>query len=356
MKNIILISAAVLILSNGNLLFSQTGKATISQINNGSTIEVSIYLKSTGESLWSLGFASFVFSYNRAALVNATEYEEGIWDNNTNPDYADQIIVPYNGGNSESIEIGLNSISPGTVVSPESTLVGTVRFNILNDSVNHNIKWSLNYCAVLDNMGNNITSGIIFTDPENGILPVELSSFSAEISQNNVVLNWSTSAEHNNFGFYVERSGTDGYWTNIGFLKGSGTVSELRNYSFADRNLVSGKYLYRIKQTDFNGNFQYHLLNDKIQIGTPDKFTLHQNFPNPFNPVTKINFDIPFEGKVLLRIFDNTGRLVRNLLNDIKPAGYYSVEFNGADLSSGTYFCRIESGNFSDVKKLILIK
>ncbi len=356
MKNKIAYIIVFLLFLYGNVLFSQTGRATISQVNNGSTIEISIYLKSTGDSPWSLGFASFVFSFNRSALENAVEYEEGIWDNNTNPEYSDQIIVPYSGGNSESIEIGLNSISPGTVVTPESTLVGTVRFNILNDSVNHDVRWNLNYCAVLDNMGNNITSGIIFTDPENGILPVELSDFSADVIQNNVILKWSTSIELNNSGFNIERSASNGEWNHLGFVKGNGTSSTLTSYVFEDKNLFSGKYNYRLKQMDYNGSCQYYTLNENVQIGIPERFALNQNYPNPFNPVTKISFDIPAEGNVMLRIFDNMGRLIRTLVNEIKAAGYYITEFNGADLSSGTYYCRLESGNFSEVKKLVLIK
>ncbi|HMS34587.1 MAG TPA: T9SS type A sorting domain-containing protein [Ignavibacteria bacterium] len=356
MKNRISLIIVFTFLLYGNVMSSQTGRATISQVNNGSTIEISIYLKSTGDSEWSLGFASFVFSYNRSALENAVEYEEGIWDNNTNPEYSDQIIVPYSGGNSESIEIGLNSISPGTVVSPESTLVGIVRFNILNDSANHNVRWNLNYCAVLDNMGNNITSGIIFTDPENGILPVELSDFSADVIQNNVILKWETSVELNNSGFSIERSAVNGHWNQIGFVTGSGYSSTLISYLFEDKNLISGKYNYRLKQIDYNGSYQYYTLNENVHIGIPERFSLNQNYPNPFNPVTKISFDIPAEGNVMLRIFDNTGRLIRTLVNEIRGAGYYTTEFNGADLSSGTYYCRLESGNFSDVKKLVLLK
>lgn len=356
MKNKILFSVIAIIFLYNSALFSQTGRATIAQVNNGSTIEISIYLKSTGDSTWSLGFASFVFSFNRIALDNALEFEEGIWDNNTNSEYSDQIIVPYSGGNSESIEIGLNSISNGTIVSHDSTLVGTVRFNILNETANHNIRWNLNYCAVLDNMGNNITSGIIFTDPENGILPVELSAFTSELIRNNVYLKWNTTYEVNNSGFNIERSSSNGNWQQIGFVKGNGSISASSSYNFEDRNLVSGKYNYRLKQTDFNGNFQYYELKDNVLIGIPKKYALHQNYPNPFNPVTKISFDIPSDGYVKLNIFDNTGRNVKTLLNEVKSAGYYITEFNGSDLSSGTYFCRIESGNFSDVKKLILLK
>ena len=93
-------------------------------------------------------------------------------------------------------------------------------------------------------------------------------------------------------------------------------------------------------------------------VGTiiPSTYTLNQNYPNPFNPVTKINFDIPKQGLVSLRIYDILGREVRTLVNEFKAPGSYSVDFNGADLSSGVYFYRLESNGFSDIKRMMLIK
>ncbi len=88
----------------------------------------------------------------------------------------------------------------------------------------------------------------------------------------------------------------------------------------------------------------------------PDRYNLAQNYPNPFNPVTKINFALPKQGLVTLKIYDVLGREVRTLVNEIKQAGNYSVDFNGAEFSSGVYFYRIESNDFTDVKRMILIK
>jgi len=88
----------------------------------------------------------------------------------------------------------------------------------------------------------------------------------------------------------------------------------------------------------------------------PTVFSLSQNYPNPFNPVTKINFAIPKQSQVLLKVYDILGREVAVLVNDVKTPGYYSVDFDGTNLSSGVYFYRIEAGSFKDVKKFILIK
>jgi hypothetical protein len=84
--------------------------------------------------------------------------------------------------------------------------------------------------------------------------------------------------------------------------------------------------------------------------------SLSQNYPNPFNPVTKINFAIPKTGFVTLKIYDILGREMRTLVNESVKAGNYSVEFNATTLSSGVYFYRLISDNFTDTKKMMLIK
>ncbi len=363
MKYKLFFNIIFILLIFSSCLYSQTGKATIFQTNDGSTLEVSIYLKSTGVSSWSLGFASFVFFYNRNALDSAIEFAEGRWDNDSNSQYADQIIVPYGSGNSESIEIGLNTIaSPGTIVTGDSALVGTVRFNILDKTVNHNLSWNLSYCAVLDNFGNDITGGIIFSDPENGVLPVELSAFTAEINKNDVNLYWATSREQNNSGFSVERiyseksNSNENKWQTLSFIHGTGNSNTIINYSFTDRNLQSGKYKYRLKQSDFNGNIEYYNLSNEILIGIPVRFELSQNYPNPYNPSTKIDYALPADGNVSLKIFDISGKEIAEPINRFLTAGYHSININSSNLTSGTYFYTLEMNNLSITRKMILLK
>lgn len=88
----------------------------------------------------------------------------------------------------------------------------------------------------------------------------------------------------------------------------------------------------------------------------PNVYKLEQNFPNPFNPVTKINYAIPKQGFVTLKVYDILGREVRTLVNEVKTAGVYAVDFDGTELSSGIYFYRIHAGNFVQVKRMILVK
>jgi hypothetical protein len=88
----------------------------------------------------------------------------------------------------------------------------------------------------------------------------------------------------------------------------------------------------------------------------PADFNLAQNYPNPFNPVTTINYSVAQEGLVKLNVYNSIGSNVATLVNENKPAGHYSIQFNGSSLASGIYLYRLESGNFSADKKLILLK
>jgi len=88
----------------------------------------------------------------------------------------------------------------------------------------------------------------------------------------------------------------------------------------------------------------------------PGNYELSQNYPNPFNPVTSIKYALPKDGLITLKIYDITGREVETLVNEVKRAGYYTIQFNASRLSSGIYFYRISAGDFIQTKKMILIK
>ncbi len=191
-------------------------------------------------------------------------------------------------------------------------------------------------------------------------LPVELTSFTASITSTNVNLKWNTATEVNNFGFDIQRSAVKGQqstknWDKIGFVRGNGNSNSPKNYSFVDENVNSGKYYYRLKQTDFDGKFAYSKIID-ADIAKPDVYSLGQNYPNPFNPVTAIKYEIPKAGKVNLVVYDMLGREVKALVNEYQEAGRYDVKFNADRLASGTYFYEIQTGNYIEVKKMILLK
>ncbi|MBS1517088.1 MAG: S8 family serine peptidase [Bacteroidetes bacterium] len=91
-------------------------------------------------------------------------------------------------------------------------------------------------------------------------------------------------------------------------------------------------------------------------VSIPSIFSLSQNYPNPFNPSTKISFSIPKQGFVNMKVYDILGKEVMTLVNEIRQAGNYDVNFNGSSLASGVYFYRLESGNFVDIKRMVLVK
>lgn len=207
-----------------------------------------------------------------------------------------------------------------------------------------------------DNMGVLCHKHVYVEDP----LPVELVSFTSDVSGRDVTLNWTTSKETNNSGFEIQRAFGKGQFVRISFVEGIGTSSTANLYSYIDKGLSSGNYSYRLKQSDFNGNFEFFNLSDEVVIGIPGKFDLSQNYPNPFNPSTKIKFDVPVDSRVSINLFDMSGREVASLVNEVKAAGYYTLEFNASELPSGIYFYRIIANNnkssFTATKKMTLIK
>ena len=192
---------------------------------------------------------------------------------------------------------------------------------------------------------------------EQSLLPVELTSFSATTIGSTVKLSWNTATEINNFGFDVERtlSSPALEWTKIGFVEGHGISNSPKYYSFEDNNLTARKYIYRLKQIDSDGQFEYSK-EIEVDINAKIKYELSQNYPNPFNPTTTIQFSLPTSGTVKLTIYNTTGQEVRNLLNEYKESGTHIINFNASGLSSGAYLYKLTAETFSMIRKMIVIK
>ncbi len=202
-------------------------------------------------------------------------------------------------------------------------------------------------------------SGRFISEYDRSIIPVELTSFSANVVDGNVHLNWATATETNNKGFEVQRSSGAEFQT-IGFVQGHGTTTEQQLYSYIDNNLENGNYNYRLKQVDFNGASEYSQVIE-VNIDVPLEFNLKQNYPNPFNPATQINFSLAVDSRVTLKVFDVLGQEVVSLLNENIAAGAHKITFNASNLNSGVYLYRIEANgvdgsNFISVKKMLLTK
>ncbi len=211
--------------------------------------------------------------------------------------------------------------------------------------------------------GSTLAVGVINLKKDTSVIvPVELTSFIASVINNNVELKWITATEVNNSGFEIERkSQNNSSWIKIAFLKGYGTTTETRLYTYNDGNLPTGNYLYRLKQIDFDGAYKYSGIEDAI-IGAPEKFELQQNYPNPFNPATSISFSIPIRARILLSVYNLLGQPVANLVDGIKDAGTYNVSWNAENLTSGVYIYSFKAAgidgkeNYNFVRKMILLK
>lgn len=190
---------------------------------------------------------------------------------------------------------------------------------------------------------------------DGGFIPVELVSFSAIVSGDDIELSWITATETNNSHFEIQRRIDGAGFERIGTVAGNGTTTEIHYYTFEDNNLISGKYYYRLKQIDFRGTFEFSNIIE-ANIISPDKFELSQNYPNPFNPSTTIKYSVPVSEFVTLKVYDVLGNQVAALVNEQNAAGSYEVEFNAAELSSGTYFYKLQAGNKVETRKMMLLK
>ncbi|MBK7501151.1 MAG: T9SS type A sorting domain-containing protein [Ignavibacteriales bacterium] len=194
----------------------------------------------------------------------------------------------------------------------------------------------------------------------NGELPVELTSFSATTIGSKVKLIWNTATEVNNYGFEVERSVVKGEWDKIGFVNGNGNSNSPKDYSFVDDfagkpTYRTGRYSYRLKQIDNDGQFEYSKTIE-VDMNGVKKYELTQNYPNPFNPTTTISYILPQTGMVRLTLYNILGQEIRTLVNEVKEAGTHTFNFDASDLNSGMYIYKIESGSFTQTRKMTLVK
>ena len=198
----------------------------------------------------------------------------------------------------------------------------------------------------------------IATEWNQAPLPVELSQFSAKVTGSFIQLNWKTETEINDYGFDIQRSeicSQNKNWETIGFVNGSGNSNSPKNYFFTDRNVSAGKHLYRLKQIDNDGQFDYSK-SIEVDLGAPSNFRLDQNYPNPFNPSTKISYNLPEAVNVKLIVYNLLGQEIKILKNKFEDAGVYSIDFDASELNSGLYLYKLEAGSFTQTRKMLLMK
>lgn len=205
-------------------------------------------------------------------------------------------------------------------------------------------------------------NGTVLYTP-NGGTPVKLVSFTADVVSNDVLLSWITATETNNQGFEILRTNQNekANWVTIGFVKGQGTTTEHKQYSFIDESLNSGKYKYRLKQIDYDGTFEFSQIVE-VNLEVANGFFLGQNYPNPFNATTIIKYILPTESNVKVYILNPVGELVDILYENLQGGGQYELMWNAEGKSSGIYLLIMEtiskdnSSDFRSVRKALLIK
>jgi endonuclease/exonuclease/phosphatase family metal-dependent hydrolase len=190
------------------------------------------------------------------------------------------------------------------------------------------------------------------------VVPVELTSFTASVIDEGILLKWETATEINNYGYEIERAQNNsvGTWEILNFIEGHGNSSYPHRYEYIDKNALSGfEYIYRLKQMDNDGSYTLY---DEVKVKNSGElnFKLSQNYPNPFNPITTIKFSVPNQNHVSLKIYNVLGSDVLTLINEEKSVGNYEVDFDATTLPSGIYFYKLQAGTFIETKKMILLK
>jgi len=278
---------------------------------------------------------------------------DGIHPNATGSDYLQMYWKLTNGGIT-STDIAFNYLQSDVIGDEESYEL--FRYNgIMVPYSPFDLNTSTNVASV-----NNLSSFSDWTLGIDGNVPVELSAFTAKTIGSKIKLNWETATEINNYGFEIERSSnvqdqSPKVWKKLGFVPGNGNSNSKKNYTFEDINLTEGKYFYRLKQIDNDGQYEYSSI-ITIDLANPKQFALEQNYPNPFNPSTTIKYSIPLASKVKIIVFNLLGQEIDILVDEFKEAGTHLIDYVAKNINSGVYLYKIETNTFSQTRKMTLLK
>jgi hypothetical protein len=191
-----------------------------------------------------------------------------------------------------------------------------------------------------------------------GLLPVELSSFTAHLKNGTAQLKWRTATEVNNYGFEVQRSFRKDEWEAIAFVNGHGTTNSPRNYSYEDvlSANTAPEIRYRLRQIDRDGTEEYSPV-VMVRTRAQASFGIADAFPNPFNPSTTLSLNLEENSAVTVKLHDVTGREVLTVLENASlSAGSHSVIVQASALTSGRYIAVMTAGSQLSVYPVLLSK
>lgn len=189
------------------------------------------------------------------------------------------------------------------------------------------------------------------------LLPVELVTFEATADGDDIELRWETASELNNAGFFVELTPRDNLtFEQLGFVEGHGTTEVPQHYTYRIEGLPPGDYIFRLKQVDFDGTFEYSP-DIEVLMGMQASHVVEGVFPNPFNPEAQFRFAINREQHVEVALYDMLGRQVLMLYTGRPTTGQMQVvHIDGHDLPSGLYLVRVVGETFAETQKVTLVK
>jgi hypothetical protein len=239
---------------------------------------------------------------------------------------------------------------------------GSFRLQDQSGSIDIDMKSNSSYVLTNDSVGK------LFIVYQNDLIPVELTAFTANAAGSNVTINWTTATETNNEGFEIQRriisENQSSEWQRVSFIAGKGTTVRTSNYTYTDNlnNINGSKVEYRLKQFDYDGTVNYSQVVE-IEV-VPSVYVLEQNYPNPFNPLTTLRYSLPYNSNVKVAVYNSLGETVAILVNGQQTSGFYEINFDASNLTSGMYFYTLEAqtseidGGFEvrEVKKMLLIK
>ncbi|NLA24350.1 MAG: T9SS type A sorting domain-containing protein, partial [Bacteroidales bacterium] len=183
-------------------------------------------------------------------------------------------------------------------------------------------------------------------------LPISLLNFQANCNENHVSINWTTTSEINNEYFTIERSHNAKNWESIAQIKGAGNSSSSIYYEFKDENVLDGTAYYRLKQTDYDGQFEYFKIISTNCTNSKQKTNIIC-YPNPFNQEINIEFSNLESDYAIITIHDALGRTVKKLILDKETIAGGFLSLNLSDLQQGVYLLKLSSNRINHQEKII---
>lgn len=190
-----------------------------------------------------------------------------------------------------------------------------------------------------------------------GQLPVELAHFTVSLDGTTAVLEWKTSSETNNAGFEVQHQGPDAPgFTRLSFVEGAGSSREPRSYRFRAKALPPGPHQFRLRQVDMDGSATLSdLVNVKVRAER--RLALRATGPNPVQQATQLRFTVERSGPTTVTLYNVLGQRVERLYDrKAAPGTRYSVDVRVDDLSSGTYFARLQTATGTRTQRIVVVR